>query len=193
MENKPLATRNIGQTAKGRKRSSAVRRKLGISSSDSEDGNEDGGRAAHSKSKSKTKRSRTSLMPDAAASAASGKGDVHGACNDLVANSMEHAIPMLPGADLLFKVQKKKSLALPSNGGAGINNISLENLQDFKRNLIKRDPLFAYRRSLVLEHVSDCQYLLQNILFGRNVLFHGIGDKTEFLNQFKHSLSGEVN
>ena len=181
-----IATRKIAFTAKGRRRAPGLKRKLGLDS----DSEEDADRAKKKKEKGKRQ------GKDGSAGADPSSRDI---VNDDIANisSMDHAIPMLPGANLLFKAQKNKSLSLAGNRtgaaqGGGIKmDISTESFQAFRKNLFTMDPLYKDRKNLVSKHVSDCQNLIFYIMLGHNVLFHGIGDKLEFLNEFAHSFAGE--
>jgi hypothetical protein len=173
-----LATRKIGVTAKGRKQAPNLKRKLGLDDS-SEDDNSSYRRKIDRK-----------IKKDTNDSACSNGEIVTG--DRAIINSMDHSIPMLPGANLLFKVQKKKNLTMSSKMGQYLKlDVTSELFQAFRKKRFTMDPLYMYRKNVVLDHVSDCQDLVFHTLLGHNILFHGVGDKLEFLNEFSHSFAGE--
>ncbi len=172
-----LGTRQTNLTAKGRQRKAGLKNKLGLDDSDDDknNSNNDIGDGNSAKAAKKARVSGKKLESDDVAAVA----------------SMDQAIPTLPGANLLFKGQKKKGPLGTRLEKEKKFTINSDTLQQFRQKLFKTDPLFESRQELLQKHLTDMKELVYYSIIGYNILFHGVGDKSQLLRLYSHKFDGE--
>jgi len=142
----------------------------------------------HDRVLGKSKRSSTYGDPVGGKAKARGKGSKADSKNLGEKPAGAALVPLLQGAEDLFRAQRTGSRGLKAANRKHAQRAGLfpsrEQLQEYRRKLSSRDPLFGNREELAASHLEAWGDWLWYLQLNFNLLFFGVGCKRELVESF---------